>query len=183
MSTAAAPSPVAEINRLHAEASQHAVASRRSLHAALTAGWRAGRLLLAEKKRVRATMGGGAWLLWLEHHFRGTPRTAQRYMKLAYSVADASFLHGLSLRQAYDRLGIPMEEKRASESFPLRPLAPHLLLANKLVRVLPADDWQRLPPERRAALRQDLAPLYQRMRLLFEGGPANHGGRTLSQAV
>lgn len=71
-------SAAAEINRLHAEASQHAVASRRSLRAALVAAWRAGQLLLAEKKRVRRTMGGGAWLLWLEEHFKGTPRTAQR---------------------------------------------------------------------------------------------------------
>lgn len=179
MNASAAPSAATEINRLHAEASQHAVASRRSLQAALVAAWRAGQLLLVEKKRVRRTMGGGAWLLWLEEHFRGTPRTAQRYMKLAKSVADASFLSGLSLRQAYDRLGIPMEEKHAAESFPLQPLAPHLLLVNKLVRALPADDWQRLPPDRRAALCRDLAPLYQRLRPLFEAG-ANFVPRMLS---
>lgn len=100
-------------------------------------------------------------------------------MKLAKTVADVSFLHGLSLRQAYDRLGIPMEEKHAAESFPLQPLAPHLLLVNKLVRVLPADDWQRLPPERRAALCRDLAPLYHRLRPLFELDP-NLSRRALS---
>lgn len=183
MNAAAVVSPVAEINRLHAEAKKHAVVSRRALGAALVAGWKAGNLLLVEKKRVRRTMGGGAWLLWLEQNFRGTPRTAQRYMKLAKCVADPAFLNGISLRQAYDRLGIPMEEKHAAESFPLQPLAPHLLLASKLVRALPAADWQRLPPEKRSALRLDLAPLYQRMRLLFEDGPAvrsNLGGPPLS---
>jgi hypothetical protein len=172
MNSAAVISPVAEINRLHAEAKQHAVASRRALGASLTAAWQAGHLLLVEKKRVRQTMGGGAWLLWLEQNFRGTPRTAQRYMKLAKGVADVAFLQGMSLRQAYDRLGIPMEEKHAGESFVLQPLAPHLLLASKLVRALPACDWQRFPAEKRAALRRDLAPLYQRMRLLFEDQPA-----------
>lgn len=168
MNTAAVTTAIAEINRLHAEAKQHAVASRRALQAALTAAWRAGHLLLAEKKRVRRSMGGGAWLLWLEQNFRGTPRTAQRYMKLAKGVSDVAFLQGLSLRQAYDRLGIAMEEKHATESFPLQSLTPHLLLANKLVRTLPTQDWQRLPLEKRTALRRDLAPLYQRMRLLFE---------------
>lgn len=172
MNSAAVLSAVSEINRLHAEAKQHAVASRRSLGAALAAAWRAGQLLLTEKKRVRQTMGCGAWLLWLEQNFRGTPRTAQRYMKLAKSVTDVAFLQGMSLRQAYDRLGIPMEEKHAGGSFSLQPLAPHLLLASKLARVLPACDWQRFPAERRAALRRDLAPLYQRMRLLFEDKPA-----------
>jgi hypothetical protein len=170
--SATVASSVAEINRLHAEASRHVVASRRSLQAALMAAWHAGQLLLTEKKRVRRTMGGGAWLLWLEQNFRGGPRTAQRYMKLARTVTDAAALHGFSLRQAYDRLGVPMEEKHASESFPLHPLAPHLLLANKLVRALPAKDWQRLPADKRTALRRDLAPLYQRMKLLFEDGPA-----------
>ncbi|MEO6003430.1 MAG: hypothetical protein ABIZ04_01705 [Opitutus sp.] len=172
MNPAAVISSVAEINRLHAEAKQHAVASRRSLGAALVAAWQAGHLLMIEKKRVRQTMGGGAWLLWLEQNFRGTPRTAQRYMKLAKGVADVAFLQGMSLRQAYDRLGIPMEEKHAAESFPLQSLAPHLLLVSKLVRALPASNWQRLPADKRAALRRDLSPLYQRMRPLFEDGPA-----------
>ena len=64
-----------------------------------------------------------------------------------------------------------MEGKHPSESFALHPLAPHLLLASKLVRALPVDDWQRLPPEQRTALRRDLAPLYQRMRPLRQTPP------------
>jgi hypothetical protein len=34
----------------------------------------------------------------------------------------------LSGRQAYERLGIPKEEKHAGQSFPLQPLAPHLFM-------------------------------------------------------
>ena len=58
-----------EINRLHGEAVQRAADSRMALLAALEAAWQAGRLLNEEKRRVRRTMGGGAWLLWLQTHF------------------------------------------------------------------------------------------------------------------
>ena len=40
---------------------------------------RAGKLLVEAKKLV----GHGQWLDWLEKHFAGNPRTAQRYMTLA----------------------------------------------------------------------------------------------------
>lgn len=86
---------VEQINRFHAEAANLAVASRHSLDAALIAAWHAGTLLIAEKKRVRHEMGAGAWLIWLESSFRGTPRTAQRYMRLARNVADPSFVRRL----------------------------------------------------------------------------------------
>ncbi len=81
--------------------------SRQTLHSALAAAWHAGHLLLAEKKRVRQAMGGGAWLLWLEQNFRGTPRTAQRYMKLTKGVADAAFLQGMSLLPGLRPVGRP----------------------------------------------------------------------------
>lgn len=170
MNSAAAISPASEINRLHAEARQHAVATRRSLHAALSAAWQAGQLLTEQKKHVRRTMGHGAWLHWLEQNFEGTPRTAQRYMKLAQNVADVRFLQGMSLRQAYNRLGIPMEAKSPSETFRLRGLAPHVVLVNKIVRALPSPATvARFPEARRDAIRQDLAPLYRWMRPLFDG--------------
>lgn len=44
MNSDAVLSPVAEINRPHAGAGQYAVASRRSLGAALAAAWQAGHL-------------------------------------------------------------------------------------------------------------------------------------------
>lgn len=90
-----------EINRLHAEAEKFRAESRDTLHAALVAAWKAGQLLVTEKRNVRRTMGPGAWLLWLERHFAGTPRTAQNYMRLAAMVADISVLQGMSLRQVY----------------------------------------------------------------------------------
>jgi hypothetical protein len=96
-------SSVETINRFHNEAVILAATSRESLHAALAAAWQAGQLLLKEKKRVRHTMGAGAWLSWLEANFHGSPRTAQRYMLLARSVADMNCLRGLSLRRIGDR--------------------------------------------------------------------------------
>ena len=147
MSESADSSAAREINRLHEEVVRCAADSKSALHAALVAAWRAGQLLAAEKKRVRRTMGGGAWLLWLERNFRGTRRTASNYMRLAESVADAAFLHGLSLRQAYLRLGIATEPKSRAESVPVAPLPAHVRLAAKLVRTLKAEtDFARLAP-------------------------------------
>ncbi len=173
-SPATTGSTVDEINRLHAEATELAAASRRSLDAALMAAWRAGGLLIEEKKRVRHTMGAGAWLTWLESNFRGTPRTAQRYMRLARSVADPGFVQGLSLRQAYERLGIATEPKRRGQSVVGR-LAPHVSLATRLVRTLRSPKACALmSPERRAAYQTDLRMLYERLRVLFgERAPEN----------
>ena len=100
MNPSPATTAAAEINRLHEEAKGCSVASRKALQGALAAAWHAGQLLLVEKKRVRRSMGPGAWCLWLETNFRGAERTAQRYMRLAECVADIAFLQGMSLRQA-----------------------------------------------------------------------------------
>src|SRR5690606_880854 len=167
-SPAVTNSAVDEINRLHAEATDLAAASRRSLDTALIAAWQAGALLIEEKKRVRRTMGAGAWLLWLESNFRGTPRTAQRYMRLARSVADPGFVQGLSLRQAYDRRGVATEPKRRGLVAAGR-LAPHVSLATRLVRTLRSPKVCALmTPERRATYQADLRALYDRLRALFE---------------
>jgi len=167
-SPAVTTSPADEINRLHAEAVKLAAASRQSLDAALMAAWRAGALLVAEKQRVRRTMGAGAWLIWLESNFRGTPRTAQRYMRLARSVSDTGFVQGLSLRQAYERLGIATEPKRRGQAAPGR-LAPHVSLATRLARTLRSPKVCALmAPEHKAAYQSDLRALYDRLRALFE---------------
>jgi hypothetical protein len=126
----------AEINRLHEDAKGCSVASRKALHGALAAAWHAGQLLLAEKKRVRHSMGQGAWFLWLETNFRGAARTAQRYMRLAECVADIAFLQGMSLRQAYAQLGIATEPKTPSKRPLAHKLPAHIVLAGKLVRAL-----------------------------------------------
>ena len=156
-----------EINRLHAEAEKLRTESREMLHVALVAAWKAGQLLVAEKRNVRRTMGPGAWLLWLERYFTGTPRTAQHYMRLAASVADVSFLHGMSLRQVYFRLGIATEPKSPARSVVLRPVARHAILTVRLLAVVPVRS-NSVSPEMQRAYRQDFRPLYERLRLWCE---------------
>ena len=156
-----------EINRLHAEVERLSAESRGALDAALVAAWKAGRLLAVEKCAVRRSMGPGAWHPWLERYFSGTPRTAQRYMLLAKGVSDVSLLRGRSLRQAYFRLGIATEPKSPGRTVVLRPVARHAVLAVRLLGVLGAKT-DPLSPELQKAYRQDLRPLYERLRSLFE---------------
>jgi len=157
-----------EINRLHAEVVRLTTESRQSLESAVAVAWQTGQLLLVEKKRVRQKCGG-AWGLWLEHNFKGTPRTAQRYMWLAQSEPDVSRLEGLSLRQAYFRLGLATEPKSPLGNMRVRPLPQYIRLAGRLlVELGPSTDIRRLPPEQREVYRQDLRPLYQRLQALFE---------------
>lgn len=163
------PSGAVEINRLHGEAVRLSTASRDSLHAALVAAWRAGQLLAVEKIHVRRAMGAGAWGLWLERYFHGSPRTAQRYMLLAKSASDASFLTGMSLRQVYFRLGIATEPKLPGRAAKLGPLPRHVVFAGRLLGLLKSRP-NLLPTEVRKSYRQDLRPLYDRLRVLFEAG-------------
>ena len=156
-----------EINRLHAEAVKLSTESRDALHAALVAAWKAGQLLAVEKRNVRRTMGPGAWRLWLERHFSGTSRTAQRYMLLAKQVSDISFLNGMSMRQAYFRLGIATEPKSARSAAVIRQLPRHTVLAARLLGVLNTRP-NLLPSEFRKTYQLDLRPLYERLRALFE---------------
>lgn len=165
----ASQSPAEKINQLHAVAVRMAVDSRNSLRLALSAAWQAGQLLLTEKKRVRHKMGHGAWLHWLEANFDGSARTAQRYMCLAQSITDAAFLRGLSLRQAYFRLGIATEPKVRREAVAVPLLPEPVRLAGRLLDAL---------RERTPVCRDDLRPLFDELRQLFE--PANHSGRVVS---
>ena len=155
------------INRLHAEAEKFRAESRDMLHAALGAAWKAGQLLNVEKRHVRRTMGPGAWLLWLLRHFAGTPRTAQHYMRLAATVVDVSALQGMSLRQVYFRLGIATEPKSPARSVALRPVARHATLTVRLLAVVPVRS-NSVSPEMQRTYRQDLRPLYERLRPWFE---------------
>ncbi len=167
MKTNRTPSQVSEINRLHAEVLSSAMLSRSALYGGLNAAWRAGTMMLAEKKRVRRVMGVGAWLFWLEANFNGTPRTAQRYMLLAKRVEDVTRLNGLSLRQVYVHLGIATESKSAAHSGRCPTLPPHLVLANRLVRDLQSRE-KSVSAEQAEAYRRDLRQLYERLRSWFE---------------
>jgi hypothetical protein len=168
----------AEINRLHADACRFAADSRTALTRALQSAWRAGQLLVAEKKRVQRSMGAGAWLHWLESNFEGTARTAQRYMRLATAVSDAAFLCGLSIRQAYLRLGIATEPKSRAETVTVAMLPDYIRLTTRLLRVLREEARARRQPNASAALRDDLAELYRLLCRLFE--PANNSAAPVS---
>ena len=167
-------SVAAEINRLYEVALSHSIRSRESLDAALVAAWQAGHLLVAEKKRVRHSMGPSSWLLWLEANFDGTPRTAQRYMKLARRVADASFLRGMSLREAYARLGIATQKTKTPAQCALRRQLPaHVSLANRLIRALKRERIRSAGNEKNGAFRRDLQLLFETLRPWFAGSPAD----------
>ena len=157
-----------QINRLHAVAVRMAVDSRTSLRMALSAAWQAGRLLTGEKKRVRKQMGHGAWGAWLEANFNGSVRTAQRYMCLAATISDTAGLRGLSLRQAYFRLGIATEPKARREAVPVPPLPEPIRLASRLIEALRSESSPQC--------RDDLRPLFEELRRWFE--PANNSRGT-----
>ena len=184
MNTAGPKSAAREINRLHEEVSRRTAESKDALHAALVAAWRAGQLLIAEKKRVRRTMGAGAWQHWIEQNFHGTARTATNYMRLAESVADISFLRGMSLRQVYFRLGIATEPKSRTKSVHVEPLPDHVRLATRLIRALKEEsgDFTRLSPQQVTTFRQDLRALYEQLRRLFEP-MANNGASVVSKSA
>jgi hypothetical protein len=171
MSASTADTAAQAINRLHAEVLRQEDVSQHALHAALVAAWRAGQLLCAEKKRVRKRMGGGAWQIWLQENFRGSRRTAQNYMRLATSVTDLASVQGLSLRQAYLRLGIATEPKSHADAVPLQTLPPHVRLAHRLLAAL-SPCIRPVAPAQREVYRQDLRPLYERLRLLFDSDSA-----------
>jgi hypothetical protein len=162
---------VSEINRLHDEAKREAIASRTALHGALISAWRAGCLLSEERKRVFHAMGPGAWHHWLHANFRGTVRTAQRYIRLAQCARDAECLRGMSLRQAYARLGIATEPKTPGKRRLRHTLPAHVVLANRLFRTLKRKPGQ-TDEEQGEAYRRDLRLLYEKLRLWFESGPA-----------
>lgn len=168
----------AEINRLHEEARQCCRASNEALHGALVAAWHAGQLLLSEKKRVNHAMGLGAWLHWLKANFKGTARTAQRYARLAQSVPDVQLLKGMSLRQAYARLGIATEPKTPGKRRLRHRLPAHLVLANKLVRTLKRPT-ESASDEQREAYQRDLRTLYEKLRLWFDAPRTDRAGQNL----
>lgn len=166
-----------EINRLHEEAKRCSAASRQALDGALTAAWQAGHLLIEERKRVFRDLGPGEWLLWLKANFRGTARTAQRYVRLAHSITDVALLQGMSLRQAYARLGIATEPKTRGNHRLRHTLPAHVVLANRLLRALKRRHNE-ASDEQGCAYRRDLRALYERIRPWFEAAPSMAGSAT-----
>ena len=93
-------------------------------------------------------------------------------MKLARSVADAAFLQGMSLRQAYARLGIATEPKTPGRCPLAHQLPARVVLANKLVRALKRERMSVTGDERDEVLRRDLRLLFETLRPWFAGPQA-----------
>ena len=160
------------INALHAEAEQHRSRCCDAVYEALRAAWQAGHLLLKQKRKIVH----GNWELWLERNFEGKVRTAQRYMLLAKTVPDVLDLRGLTLRQAYLRLGIAVAEPPHGSTQRYAVLPPHAALANRFQRWMrQKQDVGTLPEQERRTLRHDLRPLYDWLVRLFDEDSAKGG--------
>lgn len=166
-----------EINRFKDNVAKHAKGSREHLDHAVTLAWQAGRLLLAERKRVRRLMGRDAWPLWLKQNFRASAAVAQRYIHLAELAPDETTLRRLSIRQSYFRLGIATEPKSRAQSFRVPPLPAHLRYAGRLLVALQAHREAGLTAIKRSLLQEDLRPVYLKLRKFFEStnSPARAG--------
>lgn len=162
---------VAEINSFHSEVMEHCKGAEARIGAALTAAWHAGGLLHAAKQQVRKNMGHGVWSDWLKRNFAGSERTAQRYMKLAKTVTAVSDLQGLSFRQAYQRLGLRVEQRGTAEVIEVpKPAGPGTMVRRILAKLPTEEEFTRLPEIKRERLLADLAPLHRRLGALYRTG-------------
>lgn len=164
---------VAHVNALHAVVQQASSLCGQQLETALCAAWQAGHLLRDEKKKVRRSMGHGVWVPWLEKHFTGSIRTAQRYMLLSKNVPDVSQLKEVSLRQAYLLLGIASERKNENREVQTV-LRRHQLAANRLVRaVREFGKLEMIGMADRKMLQRDLCAVHQILLEVFQDAPVN----------
>lgn len=156
------------VNLLHSEVMRQCEQCEGALHGALLTAWRAGSLLLDLKRQVRGKIGN-VWELWLGENFKGSVRTAQRYMSLAKNVTDVSDLAGLTLRQAYIRLGLRMETKERREQVKMPSLPPRVRVTNRFLAMIPtAKTVALMTPEERELWLRDLLPAWERLKPLFE---------------
>ena len=159
---ALAPGIAQKINALHDTARHLEKEPREKLHEAVCAAWQARRLLLDARASIVHHGGRGAWTPWVRTMFKGSIRTAQRYMELARELPEFTLAtpNAMSLRRLYFRLGIATEPKQASGIRCAARLPAHIRLANKLVRELRKSRWR--------INSRDLAALYSDLRRLFE---------------
>lgn len=74
----------------------------------MTAAVECGKLLLLEKEDCEH----GEWLEWLNTNFDGTPRTAQRFMRIANATAASHLpMNGSNLTEALASIATPKQEK------------------------------------------------------------------------
>lgn len=157
-----------KLRQLHHETLSATEESRAALDRALVAAWQTGRLLEAERARVRRAMGRTMWQHWLTENFPGSHRIAARYLELARSVKDPDALKQLSLRQAYFRLGVSTEPKVRGKEFRLPRLPPHIRNAQRvLLSVRTRLRLRQLTAEERKHFCDDLRPLHEQLCVLF----------------
>ena len=90
-------------------------------------------------------------------------------MLLAKTVPDVLQLRGLTLRQAYLRLGIAVAENLHGSAQRYAVLPAHAALANRFQRWMrQKQDVGTLPEQERRTLRHDLRPLYDWLARLFD---------------
>ena len=160
--------PVAMVNRLYAEVVDSCGRSEAEMSKALVAAWDAGKLLCGLKQQVRRISGHGAWEPWVEQNFKGSVRTAQRYMALAKSVTDVADFGGMSLRQAYMALGLSVEKKGVHDPVPIPRIPAHLRMANRFLATLPpVGEIGRLSAGEIKTWQCDLRLVWERLRILF----------------
>lgn len=158
----------ARIGELQRELARATEISRQALDHAIKVAWQIGRLLEIERAQVRRRMGRGAWKHWLAENFRGPQRLAERYAELARTVDSPDALSGLSLRQAYRRLGISTEPKTRANALRLPSLPGHVRNAQRLLlSVRMKLRLRQMNDEQRSRLCEDLAPLHRQLVLLF----------------
>lgn len=157
-----------KVRQMHQEAVRATEESRQAIDRALLAAWQTGRLLEAERARVRRGMGRAAWQHWLAENFPAAQRTAGRYLELARSVSNPDALKQLSLRQAYFRLDVSTEPKIRGKSFRLPLLPAHIRNAQRvLLSVRTRLRLRQMSAEDRKRLCEDLRPLHQQLCVLF----------------
>jgi hypothetical protein len=160
--------PVAVVNRLYSEVVGSCGKTEVEMSKALVAAWSAGKLLYVLKQRVRRNSGHGAWEPWLEQNFRGSVRTAQRYIALAKSVTDVADFGGMSLRQAYMVLGLSVEKKGLHDPITMPRIPAHLRMANRFLATLPSmNKMGQLTEADKEMWRRDLRMVLERLRMIF----------------
>jgi len=158
-----------EINRLYAKVTLTCGLSEDQIQEALAAAWKAGELLSDKKRLVKRMLGHGSWEPWLKRNFTGSVRTAQRYMALTKNVTGVTDLKGISLRQAYMRLGLSVERKGIHDPVHIPALPVHIRATNRFLMALPSvREINGLSDESRNRWMRDLRPAWDRLRLLFE---------------
>ena len=102
------------LSTLAEQINSHHAACERALGSAIEHALAAGKLLIEAKDQCRH----GGWLPWLQQNFKGTARTAQRYMRLADRLpeleAKNDSVSHLTMQSAMKLLAEPADDQQPS---------------------------------------------------------------------